>query len=50
VRSPLGFAEESYRSRISLTLVSNVRCRCAVRHKKTPRLCRASQKRRFLRY
>jgi hypothetical protein len=44
VRSPLAL-----RSRISLTLVSIVRSRCAVRHKKTLRLCRASQKQRFLR-
>jgi hypothetical protein len=50
VRSPLGFAEESYRSQISLTLVSIVRSRCAVHHKTTFRLCRASQKERFLRH
>src|SRR5215813_7543849 len=50
VRSPLALRKRAFALEFVLTLVSIVRSRCAVHHKKTLRLCRASQKQRFLRY
>jgi hypothetical protein len=48
MRSPLVLQKRAFT--LELIVVSIVLSRCALHHKKTLRLCRASQKERFLRH